>query len=151
MKVFREWKGGKEEVGGTIESSGRSIRRVVSAGNIIRGDTADVVRSLEERVEMFENLVDGAIAVSANAPALDDAGIVPIHDKVLWLIEVSIEIADQELETDGFCPSDVFGTSEHGPIGTQPPGSPALTDDNTDSNARTGIRVGLGIKENGGR
>ena len=138
-KVFREWKGRKEEVGGTIESSGRSVRRVVSAGNIMRGDAADGARCLDESVEMLENLIDGMVAVSADSPAFNDTGVVSVYDEVLRLVEVSVEIMDQEFETDCFCPSDVFGAMVCGPIRVQSPGLPALTDDNTNSNARTGI------------
>ena len=137
--MFREWKEWKEEVGGTIESSGWSVCRVVSAGSIMRGDAADGARCLNESMEMLENLIYGMVAVSADSPAFNDAGVVSVYDEVLRLVEVSVEIMDQEFETDCFCPSDVFGAMVCGPIRVQSPGLPALTDDNTNSNARTGI------------
>ena len=61
---------------------------------------------------MFEYVVDGTVAMSANVPSLHDTGVIAMEYDMVVIGKDSVESADKELKGDGFGPSNVFGSME---------------------------------------
>ena len=60
-----------------------------------------------------------------------------------------VKSADKELKGDGLDPTNVPGSVEGTPVCTKTPGMPAVPNGDTNSNTRTGIRIGIGVEESG--
>ena len=103
------------------------------------GDAADSFGRFEELVYLPEDSIDSSVAMPADTPPLNDAGVVTIDLDMLFLVEDSVDSTDKELKTEGLCPTDVPLSIGALPTWEKSPGMPSLSDDNANSNTRTGI------------
>ena len=132
-----------------VESSGGPVCWIVAAGDVACCDAADATGQVKERVDMFEYGVDSSVAVSADAPAFDDAGVVAVENDVVTVRKDGVESADKELKGNGLGPANVLGSVEGMPVCTKTPGAPAVPDGDTNFNTRTGIGIGVGVEKSG--
>ena len=60
----------------TINASGGMVNWIVFAWDIVNCNAVNVLSRLKERVDMFEDGVDGVVAVCSGAPSFGNAGVV---------------------------------------------------------------------------
>lgn len=105
----------------------------------------------QKGVDSFEDGVDAIVAVSANFPAFDNAGVVAVDEEVLFRINGASDGKDEEFEGNGFGPCDVSLAVSFLPSWEEPPGSPLGADDDAKADARASIRNGGDVDEGGRR
>ena len=81
---------------------------IVFTWDVSSCDAENVLSRLKERVDMFEDGVDGAVVVPPGVPSFNDAGVVSMQYDVPGFEKIVVDSADKELKTNGFSPSDVF-------------------------------------------
>lgn len=90
-------------------------------------------------MDPFEDVIDASIAVPANTPTLDNAGVVTVCDDMLWLAQEARDGTDKEFKANSFCPCNVSLSIEGPPSWEESPGSPSFTNDNCNSDSRASI------------
>ena len=106
--MLRQLKGRNKVLFCAVYASGGLVGWIVLAWDVTCSNAEGTFSGFEESVDMFENSVDGSVAVSANAPSFDNAGVVSIQYDVSGLGKVNVNSADKEFKADGFGPSDVL-------------------------------------------
>ena len=74
-----------------------------------------------------------------------------MDDEVQRLVDQLRKDENKELKTDGLSPGNVLLPVMDLPSRKQPPGSPALTDDDCNANARASIQEGFEVDDSLGR
>ena len=127
-----------------VYSSGWAIGWVTFAGNKCCVGGEDIRGAGgQEGMDAFEDFVDEFVSVSANPPAFDDTGIVAVDGDVLWAANAARESKHKELESDCLCPGNVLFSFKCLPAWDKSPGSPSLTNDDSNTDARASIREGV--------
>lgn len=75
----------------------------------MRGNAEKVFCSLEKVMDVLEDSINSIVAMSTNAPTLDDSHVVAIDSDVMMLaVEDSVDNTNEQVETEGLCPFNVF-------------------------------------------
>ena len=93
--VFRDWKGWEDEVRWAEYPSGGWVSWIVSAGNIMGGDSAYLLSHFEEGVNVPENSIDSGVVVPADVPTLDDTCVVTMDFDMVLANEDSVDSRDE--------------------------------------------------------
>ena len=91
-------------------------------------------------MELFEDLIDGAIAALTIPPSLNHSFVVSVYGKVPANCASVMEVADKTLKASSFGATNVLLTIEGLPSRDEPPSSPSALDDDGDTDARACIR-----------
>ena len=92
-------------------------------------------------MDLTENVVGFNVPVPTIPPTFDDSSVVTVDDNVAMCLREEIEGADEELESNGFGPSNVVLGAMHAlPVWVECPSMPPFTDDDCNAHARAGIR-----------
>ena len=97
------------------------------------------MKLFEECVNSTKNSVSGSVFTSEIPPSLDNPFVITVDLKVPANKSKPGDRLDKELETDGFCPSDVSLSIQGLPTGDEAPRSPAILDG--DSNTEAGACI----------
>lgn len=92
-------------------------------------------------MDSTENVVGFNVPVPTIPPTFDDSSVVTVDDNVAMRLREKIEGADEELESNGFGPSNVALGAPHAlPVWVECPSTPPFADDDCNAHARAGIR-----------
>lgn len=103
----REGRAQKEEKAWGKISSGWCVCGIVAAGYISCVNFMYMIGLSEEGMNSPEDMVGLRIVVPSIPPALDDTGVVAMHDNTRHCKGEDIESSDEELESNSFHPSSV--------------------------------------------
>ena len=83
---------------------------------------------LEEGVDTAEDLIGGPIFASKIPPGLNHSFVITVDLNVSANAPKPWDGFDEQLKTDGFCPTNIPLSVESLPSWDKTPGSPAITD-----------------------
>ena len=140
VKLLRDGYGWNEEFWVTIYALRRVVCRIVATCDIVVDDAADGKGwSCNAGVDVFEDFIDFSVAMSTGFPAVDDTGVISIHNNVVRKVESTCNGHNEEFKFDGLCPGDVLLASICLPFGEEAPCPPFVANDNSNANARASI------------
>ena len=130
----------REEFPRGIYSLRWAVHWVVLAGDKSCMGRDEIGGAFDQKgMDALEHIVNEFVPVSAHFPAFDDAGVVAIDSDMLGAVNAAREGAKQELESHCFCPCNVSLAIEHLPTWEELPGSPLLSNDDSNTDARASI------------
>ena len=101
VKLLRDGYGWNEELWVTIYASQRVVCGIVATCNIVVDDAVDGKGwSCDVGVDVFEDFIDFLVAMSTGFPAVDDAGVISVHDDVVWKVESVCNGHNEEFESN---------------------------------------------------
>ena len=98
-----------------------------------------MVELLEEGMNPAENEVCGLVFASEVPPSLNDPFVISVYFKASARASKPGDCPNEELETNGLCPSNVSSSIKGLPAGDETPGSPFTTDGDGNADARACI------------
>ena len=85
LSVFRDQKGWENEVCWAKIPSGGWVGWIVSAGDIMGGDTAHLFHCFKEGMNVPENKVDSSVMVAANVTTFNNACVIAMDPDVVLI------------------------------------------------------------------
>ena len=140
VKLLRDGYGWNEELWVTIYALQRVVCGIVATCDIAVDDAADGKGwSCDAGVDVLEDFIDFSVAMSTSFPAVNDTGVISIHNDVVQKVESACNGHNEEFESDGLCPGDVLLASICLPFREEVPCLPFVANDNSNANARASI------------
>jgi len=93
------------------------------------------VNCADERMETFEDLVNGAVATSAIPPTFNHSFVISVDCEVPASSASVVEVADKTFEANSFGPASVLLAVQGLPSWDEPPGPPPTMNNNCDADA----------------